>query len=72
MATDDPESTLVIRAKGRVISPSRDDTEQIRDAVVVVTEVFESLIQIAADDRTAHPPQRPARPHAKGSGQQRH
>lgn len=53
MAADDPESSLVIRAKGRAITPSRDDTEQIREAVVVVTEVLESLIRVAADDHTA-------------------
>jgi hypothetical protein len=53
MTTDDPESSFVIRAKGRTVSPSRDDTEKIRDAVGVMAEIFESLIQIAADDRTA-------------------
>ena len=53
MAADDPESNFVIRAKARAISPSRDDTEQIWDALGAVVEIFESLIQIAADDRTA-------------------
>lgn len=53
MAEDNPKSALVIRAGGRTIHPSRDDTEQIRDAVVVVTEIFQSLIEVTTDDRTA-------------------
>jgi hypothetical protein len=53
MAADDTVSDLVIRAKGHTITPSRDDTLRIRDAVGIVTEIFESLIQVAADDRTA-------------------
>jgi hypothetical protein len=53
MAEDDPEGYLVIRAGGRTIHPSPDDTEQIWEAVVAVTEVFESLIEVAADERSA-------------------
>ncbi len=37
MVEDDPEPALVIRAGGRNIHSSPDDTEQIREAVVVAT-----------------------------------
>lgn len=53
MAEDDPEGYLVIRAGGRTVHPSPDDTEQIWEAVVAVTESFESLIEVAAEERTA-------------------
>jgi hypothetical protein len=53
MAEDDPKSALVIRAGGRTIHPSPDDIEQIREAVSVATEIFQSLIEVAIDDRTA-------------------
>ena len=53
MAEDDPEGHVVIRVKDRAIHPSPDDTEQIWEAVVAVAEVFESLIQVVADERTA-------------------
>lgn len=53
MIEDDPEPALVIRTGGRNIHPSPDDIEQIREAIVVATEIFGSLIKVAADDRTA-------------------
>jgi hypothetical protein len=52
MVEEDSESALLLRAAGRTIRPSPDDTQQIREAVAVVTEIFESLIQVATDDRT--------------------
>jgi hypothetical protein len=52
MVEEDPESALLLRAGGRTIHPSPDELQQIREAVVVVTEIFESLIQVATDDRT--------------------
>jgi hypothetical protein len=53
MVEDDRKPNLVIRVGGRNIYPSADDTEQIREAVVIATEVFGSLIEVATDDHTA-------------------
>jgi hypothetical protein len=53
MAEDDPEAALLIRAGGRTIHPSPDDIAQIREAIEIVTETFESLIEVVTDERTA-------------------
>jgi len=52
MAEDTPEPTLLIRSAGHTIRPSQDDTAAIREAVAAITEIFQSLLRIAADDQT--------------------
>jgi len=44
---------FLIRAGEVVVSPSGDDIQEIRSAVEAAIEVLESLIRIAADDRTS-------------------
>jgi len=48
----DTKSALLLRAGGRNIHPSQDDIQQIRGAVAVMIEIFESLIQTVTEDRT--------------------
>lgn len=52
MTADEQKSRLAIRVRGHLFVPSPSDTEKIREAVGVVAEILESLIQIASDDRT--------------------
>jgi len=52
MVEDDRKSALVIRAGGRTIHPSPDDTGEIQEGVAAITEIFQSLLRTAAADQT--------------------
>jgi len=66
MVETNRDSALLLRAGGRNMHPSPNDIQQIRDAVAVVTENFESLVQVVTDDRTVAESRRDGNGEAQG------